>query len=146
MKRVYWILPFLLTFTVAASGDSKDDRSKLNGTWRIQNAAAGTEIVEWTITPVKDSALKITEKEGDKTVGNFECKTQGTPCETKIDGKKASISMWYNGAKLVEMQTIGSDVVKHRFGVLPQGDVMVVEIIPMSPNGKTESIQFKRVP
>jgi hypothetical protein len=65
-------------------------------------------------------------------------------CDVKTAGKKATVSLWFNGPRLVEMETKGSDVVKRRFTILPQGDVMEMEVIPIVPSGKTESVQFKR--
>jgi hypothetical protein len=35
-------------------------------------------------------------------------------------------------------------VVKRRFKILPQGDMMEMEVIPIVPSGKTETLQFKR--
>ena len=55
------------------------------------------------------------------------------------------VSMWFNGPRLVELETKGSEVVKRRFMILPKGDVMEMELIPIVPGGKPETFQFKRV-
>jgi hypothetical protein len=45
----------------------------------------------------------------------------------------------------VETETIGSRVVKRRFAVTGDGDKMELEVIPIEPEGKTETVVFKRV-
>jgi hypothetical protein len=97
----------------------------------------------WTFSTAHDS-IQVTEAEDGKKVTDFACGTEGKPCEVKTGGKKATVSMWFNGSQLVEMETKGSDVVKRRFKILPQGDAMKMEVIPIVPSGKTETFQFKR--
>ncbi len=46
--------------------------------------------------------------------------------------------MWFLGPKLVQLET-------RRFSVTDQGDVMQVELIPISPGGKPETVKFRRV-
>jgi hypothetical protein len=46
---------------------------------------------------------------------------------------------------LVQLETRGSDVVKRRFVVQSQDDLMEVEVMPLVPPGKTEVLRFKRV-
>ena len=60
-------------------------------------------------------------------------------------GRKSRISMWFNGPKLVEMETKGSQVVKRRFSITGDGDTLDLETIPIAPAGKVETSHFKRV-
>jgi hypothetical protein len=53
--------------------------------------------------------------------------------------------MWFNGAKLVEVETTGNPVIKRRFGVTGDGDSMELEIIPIAPDGSSTVAHFKRV-
>jgi hypothetical protein len=62
-----------------------------------------------------------------------------------MDGKKATVTVYFNGPLLVMMQTRGSDVVKLRFGVLAASGEMQVETIPLSGGGKPETVRLKRV-
>ena len=55
------------------------------------------------------------------------------------------MSIWFNGPRLVEMETKGSEVLKRWFLILPKDDFMEMEVIPIVPGGKTETFQFKRV-
>ena len=91
-----------------------------------------------------DKAMRVKQLEGGNKIADFECETEGTPCEIKTGGKKATVSLWFNGAMLVEMETKGTEVVKRRFKILPAGDSMEMEVIPIVPSGKTETFGFKR--
>jgi hypothetical protein len=143
MKAVHLTVILFLSLGAAAFADDQGDRQKLLGSWELQGAAENTSSSSWTFSPAKDS-IRVTQLEGGNKVADFACGTVGTACEIKAAGKKATVSMWFNGPLLVEMETKGSDVVKRRFKILPQGDVMEMEVIPIVPGGKTETFQFKR--
>ena len=53
--------------------------------------------------------------------------------------------MWFNGPRLVELETHGSEVIKRRFRALEKDGAMEIEVIPISPNGKTETVQLQRI-
>jgi hypothetical protein len=53
--------------------------------------------------------------------------------------------MWFNGPKLVELETSGTQVVKRRFSITGNGDTMDLEAIPIAPVGKVETSHFKGV-
>ena len=143
MKPVHLTVILLLSLGAAAPADDQSDRQKLIGSWELQGTAENTSSSSWSFSPAKDS-IRVTQREGGNKVADFACGTAGTSCEVKTAGKKATVSMWFNGPRLVEMETKGSDVVKRRFKILPQGDVMEMEVIPIVPSGKTETFQFKR--
>ena len=88
--------------------------------------------------------MHIQELEGGSKVADFACATEGTPCEIKTGGKRAMVSLWFNGPRLVEMETKGSEVVKRRFKIAPVSGMMEMEVIPIVPGGKTETFGFKR--
>jgi hypothetical protein len=128
-------------FCAAAFADDTGDRGKLMGSWQADptvDAAA-----QWSFSPQGDS-VKVTETESGNKVADFVCGTNGTPCEVRISGKKASVSLWYNGAKLVELEQRGSDTLERKFAVASAPDQMEVEIVPMTPPGKSETVKFKR--
>lgn len=56
------------------------------------------------------------------------------------------MSLWFNGPKLVELETRGTEIVKRRFSIAGDGDTMDLETIPIFPSGKIETAHFKRVP
>lgn len=132
----------VLLFGVAAYADDTTDRGKLMGSWQMdaQSAASGSQ---WSFSSQGDS-VKVTEVESGSKVADFVCGTNGTPCQVKISGKKASVSMWYNGRKLVELEQRGSDTIERKFAIAPAADQMEVEVLEMTPGGKSEMLKFKR--
>ena len=143
MRPIHLIAILLLSFGASALADDQSDRQKLIGSWELQGVADNSSASSWTFSPTKN-LIRVTQLEGGNKVAEFSCGTEGTACEIKTAGKKATVSMWFNGPLLVEMETKGSDVVKRRFKILSQGDAMELEVIPIVPGGKTETFQFKR--
>ncbi len=123
---------------LAVSPDEQANRASLIGSW-IQ--PGGTE--GWVINATADG-LHITQIAGSSAVADFECNLGGRDCEVKIGGHKASVSMYYNGAKLVQLETIGDQIVKRRFSTLSPGNSIQVEVIPMTGKAHTETLAFQR--
>jgi hypothetical protein len=124
----------------AAAQDEDTDRAKLVGSW--QSTPDGGQA--WSFSTQGD-ALKVIETEAGNKVADFTCNTDGKNCDVKIGGKKASVSFYYNGSKLVEIEQKGSDVIKRRFTAAPQTDAMELEVMPIVPSGTNETVKFKRV-
>jgi hypothetical protein len=143
MRPLRLTLILLLSVGAAALADDQSDRQKLIGSWEQQSPAESALAISWTFTATGHS-MRIRQLEGGSKVADFECETEGTPCEIKTGGKRAMVSLWFNGPRLVEMETKGSDVVKRRFKILPASDAMEMEVIPIVPGGKTETFEFKR--
>jgi hypothetical protein len=143
MKRILGVVTSALLFSLSARADDRTDRAKLIGSWQLQAASASGEGAAWTLAS-KGNSLEVTQLDGGKTIAKFECSTDGTGCDIKSGGKKAVVSMWFNGPKLVQMETKGSEVVKRRFGIVAPGDVMEMEVIPIVPGGPAETLRFKR--
>jgi hypothetical protein len=60
------------------------------------------------------------------------------------NGHDAKVSLWYNGPKLVEMVTEGAHAVKRRYAVSADGANLGVEIIPVVPEGRPETLTLLR--
>ena len=129
---------FLTVACASASADEDADRAKLVGTWEMTGPDAG---VVWAIVQNGDQ-LRITQSHKDQPVSLLECSVGGRECEVKDNGHNAKISMWYNGGKLVEMETRGSEVVKRRFTA--SDDALEIEVIPIVPDGKPQVLKLKR--
>ena len=126
-----------MMFSVSAfAGDG--DRAKLMGGWESQT---GTD--HWMFE-AKGDAVHVTYLQGDKKLAEFECDTDGKDCVTKVAGHSAKVSLWFNGPKLVELETRGSEVVKRRFAIAGAGEEMDLEIIPIASDAKAETVHFKR--
>jgi hypothetical protein len=87
----------------------------------------------------------MTHTEAGRKIEDFECNTLGKECAVKQSGRQVKVSIWYNGPKLVEMEVHGSEVLKRRFSVAGDGDTLDLEIIPIVPSRKTETLHLKRI-
>jgi len=126
----------LALLTVPTRADDKADRAGLIGSW-VQNG--GTHA--WVIDTQPDG-LHVTEIENYSPIADFQCNTYGQSCDVKISGHKATVSMYYNGSALVQLETKGDDIVKRRFSV--SGNSMKVEVTPMTGHVQTQELEFER--
>jgi hypothetical protein len=148
VKLISITVLLVLLSGVGALGSDQSDRGKLLGSWELENAPLDSLSAYWTFSEQGDS-IRVTQQEGTSKVANFECNTDGASCDIKVSGKRAMVSLWFNGPKLVELETKGSEVVKRRFAIISQGglagDVMQMELIQIVPSEKTEIFRFKRL-
>jgi hypothetical protein len=133
-------LAVLIAGVAAFAGDA--ERAKLMGGWESQNGT-GSNRETW-LFEAKGDAVHVTYLQGDKKLAEFECDTDGKDCVTKVAGHSAKVSLWFNGPKLVELETRGSEVVKRRFAIAGAGEEMDLEIIPIASDAKAETVHFKR--
>jgi hypothetical protein len=144
MKPISAAAFLVLLCGAGAIGDDQSDREKLIGSWELQGAPGDGTPSGWIFSE-QGSSLGVTQLEGTRKIANFECGVDGVSCEIKESGNKVKVSFWFNGPKLVQLETKGSGVVKRRFAIVSQADVMDMEVIPIVPSGKTETFRFKRV-
>ena len=140
MKPVTVLFFLVLVLGVSALADDAINRAKLSGAWQLGDEKGPRWILDQRLDDVH-----LTYLEGDRKVTEFECNTIGRECQTKVSGKSAKVSMWFSGSKLVELDTKGQEIVKRRFAVADQGDVLELEVIPILPGGKSEAFHFRRV-
>jgi len=123
-------------FCATLLADDFADRAKLIGTWESTDPALTLALEQ------NGDAIRITESHADQQPSKIECNVGGKECQVKDSGRSAKIMLWYNGAKLVEMETRGSEVVKRRFSA--SDDAMEIELIPIVPDGKPQVTKLKR--
>lgn len=143
MKLRNTVFATILLAGALALADDSADNTNLAGTWSGPAEGPSSVPDTWTFEN-KGDKIQVTHKEGDATITKFQCNTMGKECEIKDAGKKAAVSLWFNGAKLVELETRGNEVTKRRFGVVGT-DAMDVEVIPIAPSGKSVTEHLKRV-
>ncbi len=107
---------------------------------------------KWQLESNKSVVMEIDQSDGKfhvKTHGGPEtkvdCDVGGQQCTGTVDGEPAKVSYWYNSSMLVEMSYRGKKndrVVKVRRKISDDGKKMTVEVMPMSPVGKTEEMVF----
>ncbi len=114
MRPIDLTVILLLSWGANTLADDQSDRQKLIGSWEPQGTTGNSPGSAWTFSPAENS-IRVTQLDNGNKVADFACATDGTSCEVKIAGKKAQVSMWFNGPRLVEMETKGSEVVKRRF-------------------------------
>jgi uncharacterized protein YfaP (DUF2135 family) len=122
-----------------AFADDQADRAKLTGKWQ---SAAGAQS-SWTLAENGDS-IHIVNADQGQPVEDFSCTTSGKECSVKHAGHSSKVSMWFNGSKLVELETTGNQTVKRRFSVSGNGDTMDIETIAVTAGGSPEITHFKR--
>jgi hypothetical protein len=130
----------ILVLVTAAWADDDADRAKLAGAWQLQDATA-KEAGTWNFQN-QGEKMQITHVALDQTSTQYECGTSGRECDFKDPARSGKVSFWFNGAKLVQLETRGNEVVKRRF--LVKDGHLEMEIIPISPGGKTETIVLQR--
>jgi hypothetical protein len=137
-KTMYALATFSTLAALTALADVQTDRASLVGSW-VQNGGSRA----WVIDATPDG-VHITQIEGSNPVADFKCNVEGQNCDVKISGHKATVSMYYNGPALVQLETVGDLIVKRRFSVLPSGNSMKVEVTPMTGHVQTEELEFER--
>ncbi len=135
MQKLLFVIAIL---PISGLADDVSDRERLIGAWRAEEAGSTLKIEN-----KGPDVLHVTQSLGDQRILEFECSTRGGECEVKDSGKSTKVSIWFNGAKLVALETKGKKVVKHRFGV-GEADMLEVDLIPIEPQGKTETARFRR--
>ena len=131
----------VLIFTAMAVADDQADRQKLNGTWQAVESSQGS----WTLNGTGDAIHVVNANQG-QAVEDFNCNTSGKECAVKHAGHSSKVSMWFNGSKLVELETSGNSTIKRRFNVTGSGDTMDVEIVDVTAGSAPVVEHFKRAP
>jgi hypothetical protein len=133
----------LSTLLLAGSALAADDavRAKLAGKW--QSDGNGEPNSTWTLKEMGDSSHMI-QSNPTGIIVEFDCNVGGKECAIKHAGHKSKVALWFNGSKLIEMETTGTQVVKRSFTVTGNGDSMDLETIPLVPDGPSEMTHFKR--
>jgi hypothetical protein len=133
-----------LLLWVPVLADDASARAQLIGAWQQQDDS-GKGISVWVVE-TKDNSLHITNSQGDQKLSEINCKPTGAECEGTDSGKKTKVTMYFNGPTLVQLETVGPDVIKRQFTVREQPDMMEIEVIPIIGNAKSETLHLKRMP
>ena len=147
--RLFAILCFA-ALPVFAGGDAS--HPVFTGTWQLDPASSQIHshlsgAVVWTIDQ-KDEDIHLNET-GTERGATFEvtCGTHGADCKTKEAGKPVTLSFWYNGPALVEMETAGKgeEVTKKKMQLSDDGSAIIVEVTHILPEGRgPEKYVFKK--
>ena len=86
-------------FCRAALGADATTPRPLTETWAAESGSSGERAATWIIDQ-KSDAIRMTEKDGTEIIAEFERNSKGRDCQIKDSGKKATVSIWFNGPKL----------------------------------------------
>lgn len=139
-------LMLVCILTGVAWADDYDNRAKLMGTWELQAESASAKGAAWVVedkSDAKHASIHLTQSLGQQKVSEFECEL-GQECKVQDSGKSATVTVYFNGARLVELETRGKETFKRRFTLAEKADTLEVEVIPIVPEGATEKLVFKR--
>ncbi len=143
MNMYMTAFPVLLLW-VPVLADDASARAQLIGAWQQQDDS-GKGISLWVVE-TKANSLHITNSQGDQKLSEIDCKPTGAECEGTASGKKTKVSMYFNGPTLVQLETVGSDVIKRQFTVREQPDILEIDVMPIIGNAKSETLHLKRMP
>lgn len=113
----------------------------LTGTWLSESNASQKLVLNQ-----KDGKIHFQEMSGEKVDIDFTCSTSGQECEAKENGHSEKITMYFNGAKLVELRERGNDTIKQRLALSNDGKVLTVETVPLSSQEQIRIESFRRQP
>jgi hypothetical protein len=139
IRPMITMLSILSMTSIVCLADDAADRGKLTGTWNLDGGAGNTA---WIVRGT-ETGVHLTYARGTEKIADFECNTTGKECAVKMDGHSAKVSLYYNGPRLIMLETRGDTVVKWRFGLASDGGELEVETMPITPAGKTETLRFK---
>ncbi|HME05516.1 MAG TPA: hypothetical protein VKG25_00640 [Bryobacteraceae bacterium] len=130
---------FTLTCLTLAGNGFSQTQPDLSGKW--QSKSDGN--LRWVLAQTPDQ-IHVQEYSGSSLKADYVCNELGKECEIKDSGHSEKTSFWFNGPKLVELRVHGGNVVKRRYDLLDDGKTLEVELLPISPPGKTEKLEFAR--
>lgn len=136
-RQIAWTVIFLSSI---ALGDDAAQGAKVVGSWVQEGSKDPTVVIAQD-----NNKLRLTRSDADHKGISFECDTVGRDCETKDNGKKATISFWFNGPNLVVLETRGSEVTETTYRPSADGITLDVNVSPVSPPGKPETLHLKRM-
>lgn len=115
------------------------DRDDLLGSWEVQG---GNAHETWSIQS-DTKEMTVTRKQDGKVTFNVTCPPFGSECKGEDEGKNVKVSMYFNGAALVQIETRGSDVFKRRFSLEGADKELSIEVTPIT-GGKSVTMHLKK--
>jgi hypothetical protein len=141
LRILFLVLPFAIATIAWADPPSRPD---LNGKWRLNPSLSEVHSqlpsdFTWRIEQ-SDSAIHLVQQgQEGKQSGDIRCATDGKDCKIKDEGHSATVSFYYNGPVLVELETEGqSAVTKKRMQVSSDGTTLTVNVIHIVPADKPQ--------
>jgi len=149
---------FVLTVTGgllfgAAIVYAADTTPGIAGNWKLDAAKSDLDSTNKDFSLLiekNDQTVHIKETRGPNApedVSEFTCDTMGRECAMRDGKEKATVSVYYNGPMLVVLKTHGrkgSVVEKQRFSLPDAANTLLLELMPIEPEGKTQKLVFTK--
>lgn len=138
-------------FVLAArSAAQTNEKPNFTGTWTLDRAKCDltttkADALTWEIEQ-KGPTLKLIEtSKGTKL--EYQCATTGKECEVGSGKEAVKISMYFNGATLVQFHRGGQsaeNVSKQQWQLSEDKKGLTVDIVYIVPDGKAEKLVFAK--
>lgn len=145
----FHLLAILVFAGVAGAQSARPD---FTGTWKYdagRSSLKHSKLPEhtWKISPGPDKIqfAETANVDGKETSRTWECSTKGQECQLDEGGMQAKVSMFYNGAALMEFRTKGEDVSRRSYKLSGDGKSLEVDITYIAPERDSEKMVFARV-
>jgi len=142
-----------LFLLAARSAAQTADKPNFTGTWTLDRAKSDltstkVDALTWEIEQ-KGPSFKFAETSPDRKDSKFEyvCATTGKDCDVESGKDPLKISMYYNGATLVQFHRAGPGgdrISKHQLQLSEDKKALVVDVVYITPDGKPEKMVFTR--
>ena len=131
-----------------AQTDAKPD---ISGKWSLDPAKSKVHESAGRVLEIekRDKELHILEKvsrSGKEATVEYQCAAIGKECEMKDEGHPAKVSLYYNGAALVETKTNGregEDVTRRKIELNADG-TLSIEVMHIVPQKEAQKMVFTR--
>lgn len=124
-----------------------------SGVWQLDSANSQSTAGESVTYNIQDSSGQITftriihERDGKEFTSHFSCKTGGGQCDFDEAGRKAKVSLWYDGASLMVLKTDGpkeDSVTQWKLTLGAEGKTLNVNLEHLEPVDKSEKLVFDK--
>ncbi|MGD1069400.1 MAG: hypothetical protein ABSB15_04605 [Bryobacteraceae bacterium] len=146
MKQVFFCVLICGCASLPANASAHPD---FTGNWQFDTAKSEVHTKappsSWDIRQTDDS-ISISEQLQGKTE-SMTCEISPRACKTKVDGKSAEVSFYFNGDMLVETDLLGRGkdrVVKKRLKLAADGKTLEIEVMHISPVAPAEKWVFEK--
>ncbi len=109
------------------------------GTWLLQSDSNEKLVLEHS-----GDKIHVQEFKGPELKSDFSCSDDGKDCSVKEGGHSEKVSFYFNGPKLVELETRGDNVIQRHFALAGDGKSLEVEMVSISPPGKPDKMEYSR--
>jgi hypothetical protein len=136
----------LCLFPLSGALSFAQDHPNFSGDWQLDTAkseGARAKAIQLAIKQEGDTIAVTSEEEGQSL--EFKCATTGQNCKRK--GEPGEVSIYYNGAVLVELDMDGNNgdhVIKKRLDFAHGGKSMEIAVMRISPPGPSEKLVFAK--